>query len=712
MKSAPISTLAPHNRQGSARYRIAVDTGGTFTDLVVADEAGALTIGKSPSTPERPFDGVLGALEVAAGELDRSVEAVLANTAVFIYSTTHATNAILEGTTARTALLTTEGFPDILVLRGGGKLHGFDLRVPYPEPYVPRRLTLEIPERIDSEGRVVRALDEARTRAILGDLSRRHGVEAIAVCLLWSIANDAHEQRVGELIEEELPGVPYTLSHQLNPVVREYHRASAAAIDASLKPLMVNHLANVGSGLRDAGLRGELMVATSLGGVMHLDEVATRPVDTVRSGPSMAPVAGRTYSQAEQELRDVIVCDTGGTSFDVSLIRDGAISYTRETWLGPQFTGHLTGTSTVDIRSIGSGGGSIAWVDPGGLLRVGPQSSGADPGPACYRRGGDSPTVTDAAVVLGYIDPAGFLGGRMELDAEAAHRVLRTLGAQLGLSTEAAAEAVLTVANEHMVRAIQDITVTEGIDPREALMVAGGGAAGIGVVPIVRELGSRDALVPRTAGALSATGAEMSDLIAEFAVSHFADTYRFDRGAVNAALERLDQLAADFSARLSERGVTEIEVDYFVDARYAFQVWQLEVPLPAARFWGASELSALGEAFDRAHERVFSVAEAGARVECLTWKARLRAPLGQAAVEAAVNASWPRQDNGGATPRALGTAHFAGVSHTTPRFTGPSLKVGWAAEGPLIIEEPTSTLVIPPGARVRVTELNNYYLEV
>lgn len=692
-------------------YRIAVDTGGTFTDLVVSDDAGRLTIGKSPTTRHAPFEGVRGALAVAAAELERDVADVLAETSLFIYSTTHSTNAILEGATARTAMLVTEGFPDILVLRGGGKLHGFDLRVPYPEPYVPRRLTFEVPERIDSEGEVVKPLDEAATRAMLATLAGSK-IDAVAVCLLWSVANGEHERRLGELIEEVLPGVPYTLSHRLNPIAREYHRASSAAIDASLKPLMASHLSNIADGLRSAGLTGELMVATSLGGVTHLDDVIARPIDTVRSGPSMAPVAGRTYSQAEQDRRDVIVCDTGGTSFDVSLIRDGAVSYTRETWLGPQFTGHLTGTSTVDIRSIGSGGGSIAWVDAGGLLRVGPQSAGADPGPACYGRGGEQPTVTDAAVVLGYIDPGGFLGGRMQLDRDAAVGVLTELGQRLGLSAEAASEAVLTVANEHMVRAIQDITVSEGIDPREALMVAGGGAAGIGVVPIVRELGSREALVPRTAGALSATGASFSDVVAEFTASQFADTSAFDRDAVNRALEDLDEQAAALARQLSERGIADAYVEHFVDARYAYQVWQLEVPLPAARFTGNGDLASLSAAFDAVHERVFAVAESGGRIECLTWKARLRAPIGQAVVERLGAEHASGAPTAAAVPRVSTPAFFGGAWQPTPRFTGGTLAPGWSADGPVIIEEPTTTLVVPPNASVRVTELGNYHLEV
>ena len=246
------------------------------------------------------------------------------------------------------------------------------------------------------------------------------GVEAVAVSLLWSIANPEHELRLGALLEEELPGVPYTLSHRLNPIIREYRRTSGTAIDASLKPLMQEHLREIEAGLREAGFWGELVAASSFGGVLPMDRLIERPIFAARSGPSLAPVAGRLYSEHELAGSDAIVCDAGGTSFDVSVVRDGGIVFARETWLGAPFEGHLTGLASVDVRSIGAGGGSIAWLDPGGLLRVGPESAGADPGPACYGRGGDRPTVTDAAVVLGYLDPDRFLGGAMALDVDAA----------------------------------------------------------------------------------------------------------------------------------------------------------------------------------------------------------------------------------------------------------------------------------------------------
>ena len=688
-------------------YKISVDTGGTFTDVVVSDENGQLNIGKAP-TAENAFIGVRGGLEVVADQLGLNLEQLLGETTVFIYSTTRSTNAILEGKTAKTALLVTEGFPDILVLREGGKLHGFDLGQPYPKPYIPRSLTFEIPERIDSEGVIKRPLDEDATRTLLESLKAKQ-IDAIAVCLLWSVVNGVHEKRIGQLIEEVMPQLPYTLSHEINPIVREYRRASSTAIDASLKPMMSAHLLQVADDLANAGFDGELMFATSLGGVVYLDDMASKPIESVRSGPSMAPLSGKTYAEAELINRDLIICDTGGTSFDVSLVRDGTVSYTRETWLGPQFTGHLTGVSSVDIRSIGSGGGSIAWIDSGGLLRVGPESAHADPGPACYGRGGIKPTVTDAAVVLGYIDPAVFLGGRMKLDADAASYAVATLAQQLHLDTEASAAAILTVANEHMVGAIQDITVNEGVDPREALVVAGGGAAGLGVVPIVRELGCSDALIPRTAGAFSAIGAQFSDIVAEFSASCYTDTKSFDKATVGKAFKQLNDHVEKFAGRLKTHGITETEVNFFVDARYAYQVWQLEVSLPQEWRGSEEDVRILEERFDQAHLRVFAVSEPGARVECLTWKARLRAPIGRSSIDAVI-ASYA----GGTSldPRVIRPAYFDDSWLDTPIYTGDSLPVGTELLGPTIIEEPTCTIVVPPGSSVRVTKYGNYYLEV
>src|SRR5262245_13883274 len=426
-------------------YRIAVDTGGTFSDVVVVDEEGDLSLSKAPTTPERIFSGISEALAQGAAERGLTLSELLAESELFTYGTTAATNAIITGRTARTAFLTTEGFGDTLVLREGGKLHPFDFRTPYPRPYVPRRLTFEVRERITSEGEILVPIDRGELRKTLTALAEKEP-EAVAVSLLWSIVNPAHEEAVAEALEEALPGIPYTLSHRLNPIIREYRRASSAAIDASLKPLMQWHLREMEADLAAAGFTGELVVVTSFGGVLGLEDVAGRPIYSVNSGPATAPVAGKVYAG---DSRNAIVCDMGGTSFDVSVIRDGYIKFTRETWLGGAFTGHMTGLSSVDVKSIGAGGGSIAWIDSGGLLRVGPQSAGAVPGPAAYGLGGTEPTVTDAAVVLGFIDPDYFLGGRIKLDTEQARAAVQTTIAEpLGLEVEQAAHAILAVANE------------------------------------------------------------------------------------------------------------------------------------------------------------------------------------------------------------------------------------------------------------------------
>lgn len=693
-------------------YRITVDTGGTFTDVVVADGDGRLYVGKSPTT-EIAFTGIAGGLSTVCEELGLSLEELLRRTSQFVYGTTRATNAILERRgVARTALLVSKGFRDTLVLREGGKVNGFDLTERYPNAYVPRHLTFEINERVDSEGGIVTALEEEDTRETLRALAERK-VEAVAVCLLWSIANDTHEVAVGRLLEQVLPGVPYTLSHQLNPVVREYRRASAACIDASLKPLIGPHLAGVGADLRSAGLRGDLLIATSAGGVLHLDDVVKRPIEMVRSGPSMAPIAAKTYGALEDTgTENIIVCDMGGTSFDVSLIRAGDVTYTRETWIGPRFTGLLTGASSVDIRSVGSGGGSIAWLDQGGLLRVGPRSAGADPGPACYKRGGREPTVTDAAVVLGYIDPESFLGGRMALDADAARRVIGQIADELELTPEGAAAAILAVANEHMVTAVQDITVNEGVDPREAAVVAGGGASGLSIVPFLAELGSSVAIVPRTAGALSATGAQFSDVVAEFSRSEFAHTGHFPTDRVNAALADLGRQAETFSAELQLDADVQTDVEFFVDARYAHQVWDLEIPVPLRNFGGPQDIERLIQEFHAVHERVYAVTEPGANIECLTWRARLRAVIGQEVIDMLGQGSREGGMSHLASRHRSRLAFFDGQWVDTAVVRGDELQPNATVPGPAIIEEPTSTLVVPPRAAALVTDSGNYRLEV
>jgi len=687
-------------------FRISVDTGGTFTDVVVADGEGRLRIGKALTSTARAYAGISEGLGQVVPELGLSVEELLAQTEVFTYGTTRATNAIVEGKTARTAFFTTEGFPDVLLLREGGKLDPFR-QIPYQPPYVPRFLTWELDERIDSEGDVFRPLDEGSVVRAIGE-ARELRVEAVAVSLLWSIVNPAHELRVGELLEERWPGVPYTLSHRLNPVIREYRRASSTAIDASLKPLMQEYLAALESDLRAGGLTGHLFIATSFGGAWRPAEVVERPIYSVGSGPSMAPVAALAYGREELggDAGELLVCDTGGTTFDVGLVSGGEVHFTNETWLGGRWIGHITGIRAVDVKSIGAGGGSIVWIDPGGLVRVGPRSAGADPGPACYGLGGVEPTVTDAAVVLGYIDPGFFLGGRLRLDASAAALAVATVAERLGTTVEEAAAAALTIASENIVGAIREITIARGIDPREVTLVAGGGASGLNVVPIARELGCRRVLLPSTAGALSACGALYSDVISEFSTSCYLETRSNDLSTINKQLSTVDDSAAAFLASLADVAPRATRTDFLVEARYPGQVWELDVPVPP-RLASEADLRRLEDAFHTVHERVFAVREPGQYVECLIWKARATAELEKPQVRSRAPA------RGEAEPVDVARAYFRETGPVeVPRFDGASLPAGARIDGPAIVREPTTTVVVYPGSTVTVTDLGNYLLEI
>ena len=695
-----------------AGIRIAVDIGGTFTDVVVSSSEGDFVLGKALTSVDRAWDGIREALAVVGSQLDASVSQLIHRCGYFLYSTTRATNAIVEGKAARTAFLVTAGFPDILLLREGGKSEPFNLRMPYPEPYVPRHLTFEIGGRIDAEGAIVEPLDEGSVESALAT-ARTADVEAIGVCLLWSVVNPAHELRIAELVEGLAPEIPVTLSHRLNPVIHEYRRASGTCIDASLKPLMQDHVRQLRDDLDAEGFAGVLFLANSVGGVSRAEDVIERPIYSVGSGPSLAPVAAQTYAEAELDgdggvPANVIVCDTGGTSFDVGLITDGAIQRSRDTWIGGRFTGHLTGVSSVDIRSIGAGGGSIAWIDAGGLLRVGPRSAGSTPGPACYGRGGTSATVTDAAAVLGYLDPRNFAGGRLELSLEAAREAVEAqLGDPLGCSLQEAASSVLVIAAELMVSAIKDLTVKQGFDPRTSLVVAGGGAAGLIIAPIARELGCRRVLIPRTAGALSACGGQFANLVAESARTHFTDTSDFDGAAIGQIIDELALELDGVASSLVDAETSSVVKTFYAQCRYPYQIWDLEVPLQDVELGHGSASAQLEEAFHAQHEQVLGVREPGQRVECLAWLGRLEAVLDRPdqALAALSAESAPAQ------PTGASEAFFGreGVFET-PRFDGRSLLPGALLRGPAIVDEPTTTIVVPPDSTVAVTQAGNYLL--
>ena len=673
-----------------ARY--AIDTGGTFTDLIVENASGELSFFKSPTTPDDPVKGVLNVLAVAAETDNKTLSEFLSDGATLLHGTTRALNAVLSGKTARTAFLTTAGHPDVLLYREGGRADPFNFLRDFPQPYIPRALTWEIKERIGADGSVVHELDEDHAVNVIIELAEAE-VEAVSVCLLWSPINGQHEQRIGELLEEYLPGIPYTLSHQLAPMLREYRRASAASLDASLKPLMSDYLSRLEGELREAGFGGRLLIVTSNGGVLDAVAVADAPILAINSGPSMAPVAGLHYASKYANTDTAVVADTGGTSYDVSLVRNGRIPRTRESWLGERFYGHMTGFPSVDISSIGAGGGSIAWVDDGGMLRIGPESAGADPGPACYGRGGDRPTVTDASVVLGYIDPDFFLGGKMQLNAAASSdAIMRGVGEPLGLDLNAAAYAIVDLATEQMVHAIEDVTVNHGVDPASAVLVAGGGAAGLNSVKIASRLGAKQVLFPDTGAVLSAAGALLADLAANFAAPIVTTSANFRFDDVNECLDSLHERCLQFIAGPGEGALTS-NIVYTVDARYERQVWELEIPLPSDRFADESDVEKLVERFHQEHQTVFAVSDPGAHIELLSWNARVSCNLSSEHSNRKNDAVQEKRSQ-----RSRQVVFGTDAALETPILNANTLQAGDKISGPAIIESNFTTVVIDPGS--------------
>jgi N-methylhydantoinase A len=686
-------------------YKISADTGGTFIDVVVQDSDAGLAIGKALTTHDRVFEGLEEALSVAAAQFGTTSAEVLAGSELFVYGTTRATNAIVTRNVAKTAFLTTEGFADTLVLKEGGKLDGDDFSKQYPQPYIPRSRTFGVPERVNSEGEVITPLDEAALRGRLQELAQDN-YEAVAVALLWSVVNPAHELRIADLLDEMLPEVPYTLSHRVAPILREYRRASAAAIDASLKPLMQAHFRELERDLRAAGYAAEILVSSSMGGVLNIADVIEAPIHTAKSGPAMAPLAGLTYMTREGLGDNMIVADTGGTTFDVGLARDGAPVYSRDTWIGPQWEGDLLGIASIDIRSIGAGGGSIAWVDDGGLLRVGPQSAGSEPGPACYGRGGTEPTLSDAVTVLGYFDPEFFLGGRMSLDLQAAQAAIDGLADRLGVSSDEAAWGVLTLAGESMVKAVHEITVFQGLNPEESTLVAGGGAAGINILQIAKELGSQRVLLPGVASVLSAAGMHFADIKTEASAALLTDSETFAATQVDELLSQLRARLEAFADQFAER-YPDYRIEFAAEARYENQVWSIEVPLPSHNVAETDARTRLYEAFHDLHERILAVRDDGSAIEFLNWHGRLTVELPHTA-DAAVSARLSTP-----APAHVRSCFFGEAGRVeTSIYRGEGLTPGARIDGPAIVEEPTTTLVVYPGMRVQMTGLGNYLLDV
>ncbi len=594
-------------------YQVCIDIGGTFTDCLVSDENGRIGIYKAPTTPGEFEKGFINALGVAAEELGFAQRDFVAQIDIIVHGSTVATNALVERKTARAGLIVNHGHADILTLREGPRKGAFEWRLDYPDPYIPRKLTRTVRGRIDVRGRelVPLSVDDVQAAA---EHFRQQAVGSIAVGLLWSVVNPNHEIRTREILSTVLPDVPVTLSHEINPIPREYRRVIAAAIDASISPIIRIYVQRLRDALVDAGFKGELLLANCLGGMMPPEEIVRRPIYSVMSGPTLAPIAALALT----EERDVVVGDMGGTSFDVSALRNHQVIIAPDSKINDD----LLGIPKVDVRSIGAGGGSIAHVDAGGLLHVGPDSAGARPGPACYGLGGTGATVTDANVVLGILDPDFFLGGRIRLDRRLAEQAVDRIARRLGVRREEAAHAIYTTSNHNMVAAIEEITVREGINPRDSLFVCGGGGTSCHIAEMAEILGLKRYLIPRFVAGLSAFGGLISDLRWEENGTLHTSSRQFDVEPVN---DLLGRLRARGDAFMHLAGVPEKmrRFEYAFFGRYEYQSWEIEVAFERqAPGLTEGDLPMLVEAFHQMHDRIYSIRSDSDVVEFTAWKVR------------------------------------------------------------------------------------------
>ncbi|NKC34137.1 hydantoinase/oxoprolinase family protein [Falsiroseomonas selenitidurans] len=662
----------------SREIRVAVDIGGTFTDLEIFDSATqAVHQHKSPSTPADPSIGLLRGLRDAAARFGFAVEEVR----LLLHGTTIATNAVLERKLPRGAVLTTAGFEDLLQIGRHGRRDIYALTADPPPPLVPRNLCLGVTERLRADGSVAIPLDEASLRVAASRL-REAGVQAVAVCLLHAYANPAHERRVGALLAELLPGVAVSLSADISPELREYERLSTTVLNALLVPIVAGYMRRLEASAAAAALTARLYLVQSNGGVSGTAKAGREPARLLLSGPSGGAAAARRLS-ATLGLPNLVAIDMGGTSFDVSVVHGGQIAMVTE----GEVDGLPVRLPMVEMRTIGAGGGSIAWVDAGGRLRIGPHSAGADPGPACYGRGGTALTVTDANLLLGRLDAANFLGGAMRLDLAAAAAAAARLAAPLGLGAEAAAEGVIAITNATLAGAIRLSLFEKGLDPADFALLSFGGAGGVHACEVAAELGIGRVVFPPHASTLSAWGILWSDITHDLSATQIMALA--DAGP--ALAEAAARLAAEAAALLDEDGVAPAQrrLEWSADCRYAGQAFELSVPLAAADF-SAIGLATVAEGFHALHRQRFAHDDRGVPVEIvslrLTARGLLPRPEGEAVEPAAAPAA--------AGSRALlieGTMRPAAILSRGAVPAAPALP------GPAVIEEAYTSTYIPPG---------------
>lgn len=683
-------------------YRLGIDVGGTFTDFLFVDmSSGRQLIEKTSTTSHDPSIGVMNGLMDIAHSLSLDVVDLLKNTELIVHGTTVTTNAVLTNTGAKTGLVTTAGFRDILQMRRGvrSREHLFDNRYVAPPALVDRYLRIGVQERTDVNGVIqIKVTEEALQEAV--HRFKEENVESVAICFMHSYANPENELKAKEILSRELPHVFITTSVEISPMVRLYNRVSTTAMNAYVGPILKSYIDQLLKKLLAAQFSGELLIMQSNGGVTSPREVVKMPVTTVLSGPSAGPVAGSVYAQT-CDYKNGIFIDMGGTSFEASIVSDGEVTIKKE----GELNRNLISLPMTDIHSIGAGGGSIAWIDQGGLLKVGPQSAGSNPGPVCYGRGGTQPTCSDADLVLGYLNPNYFLGGEMTLNIEDAKRAIqKQIAEPLNMSVEEAAFGIFQILNLNMANGIKEITVKNGYDPREFPMIVAGGAGSVHAAMIAQELGIRTVIIPRSSSVLCAVGMLASPLRHDYVRSFHAQWIDV---SIDAIKERLAEDRRTGIEALTVEGVPEDKQQVIIglDLRYAGQHYEVTIEFEEEELSSKEQVE---EAFHQEHERLYGFHLKGSDVEIVNVRLSCRGKVASFHPQKVATA---QQNDEKVEKRTIFDPvrkEFVEASI----YKGNRLAAGFVAEGPAIVEEVTTSILIPSGFEIILTPHDTFIVMV
>ncbi len=668
--------------------RIGIDVGGTFTDLVSVDAQGRVTLAKVASTPADQSLGVMAGLDRLAEALGLDRATMLSRTERIVHGTTVATNALLEHKGARVGLLTTEGHRDIIEMREGLKDDRYHLRQPPPTQLVPRERRLGVRERIRPDGRVEIALDRGSLDAAIAVL-RSQSVEAVAICYLHSWRDATHERATAEAVRAAMPGAYVALSSQVLPQIKEYDRVCTTVVNAYVGPALERYLLRLEGRLREAGLSAPVLIIQSHGGVATIAEAVRLAAGGVLSGPA-GGVAGSQYAARLLGHGDLIPFDMGGTSTDISLVVGGEAAIASDR----RIAGQRVALQSLDIASIGAGGGSIARVDHSGVLHVGPDSAGAQPGPACYGYGGVEATVTDANLVLGFLDPDNFLGGRTRLDRRAAEMAVDRIADKLGVDRMAAAEGIYRVINTHMAEGIRLVSVRRGVDPRRFAILSFGGAAALHVTDVARQLDLERVIVPRLSAVLSAWGMLACNLRCEVARTHIGDASRLDARAIRAAYREMEAEGRQWLGAASFSGPVRVRPS--ADMRYGEQVFEVGVPLDRIDFEAPDLLQRMADAFHARHEELYTYSLRDQEAVLVNARVAVIGELPALAQEPALPARAPARPTG---ERQI----YLGGWRNVPIYAFDALAPDQAIEGPAVIESATTSVLLRLGDHARTT---------